>query len=70
MILLHATASHKPTKRHTGLTGFLRWILGMDARHRQQCALARLDERLLRDAGLDRADVPQQSRELYSAASW
>lgn len=70
MILSHATVTSRPAGRHAILTGALRWITGIDARHRQRCALARLDDHLLRDIGLTRADVARELGLRYSAASW
>lgn len=47
--------------------GFVAWLLHMDAVHRQRHGLAQLDEHLLSDIGVSRADV---EHELARPLAW
>lgn len=47
--------------------GILARLVAADARYRQKLALEELDDRMLRDMGLTRADV---ARELRAPARW
>lgn len=47
----------------------VRRLVAVDARHREAAALAQLDDRLLRDIGLDRPVGAELKRRRYSAAS-
>lgn len=43
--------------------GFLGRLVAMDAAHRQHLALGALDDRMLRDIGVTRADVAAELRQ-------
>lgn len=58
---LPRVATTRPTPR--GLAAALRdWLLAVDRRYHDRQALARLDDRLLRDIGVTRADVAAELR--------
>jgi uncharacterized protein YjiS (DUF1127 family) len=47
--------------------GFVAWLVHLDAVHRQRHDLAQLDDHLLRDIGVTRAEV---ERELARPQAW
>lgn len=42
--------------------GILDWLVAIDARYRQRRTLETLDDRMLRDIGVTRAEVEQEMR--------
>jgi uncharacterized protein YjiS (DUF1127 family) len=69
-LIERATTRHSAPAPRPRLGALLRWLAAADARHRQRRALARLDDHLLRDIGLDRHVLAREIERPYSAASW
>lgn len=52
-----SSARNFGTWRLPRLAGLLAWVMKLDALHRDRIALSRLDDHLLRDIGVTRAEV-------------
>lgn len=52
---------HQPWPRPS-VRGILDWLVALDARYRQRRTLETLDDRMLRDIGVTRAEVEQEIR--------
>lgn len=60
MILSRTLTTGPRLPRRAGLAALVRWLVAVDARHRDARAFARLDDRLLRDIGLVAARPPRR----------
>ncbi len=62
MTAMVAPRQTRVSRPRLGLRGILDILSGLDARYRMQRTLLELDDRMLRDMGLSRADVAQELR--------
>jgi uncharacterized protein YjiS (DUF1127 family) len=65
MPALHKTQIITTQSHTTGLQAVLRAVQAWATRHRSRQSLARLDDHMLRDIGLDRTDARQECAKAF-----